>query len=63
MLELGAQGYSKAQIAAAITNGWYEQIDHWCRAFPSFAEAMVRARVLSLAWWEDLGQERRASGL
>src|SRR6516225_3441001 len=54
--DLGRKGYSKAEIAAELTNGSYEQLDRWCRAVPEFREAMIRARELSLAYWEGLAR-------
>ena len=56
VLELGAKGKSKAQIAAAIGVS-RPTIDAWCEQHPEFLDAIKRARDLALAWWEDLGQE------
>ena len=58
VLDLGRKGYSKAEIAAEITNGSYEQLDRWGRAQPEFREAMIRARELSLAYWEGLARSQ-----
>jgi hypothetical protein len=58
VLDLGRKGYSKAEIAAEITNGSYEQLDRWSRAVPEFREAMLRARELSLAYWEGLARSQ-----
>lgn len=56
VIELGTLGWSKAMIAAEIAGGSYEQIDRWEKANPPFREAMVRARQLALAWFEQAGQ-------
>ena len=58
VLDLGRKGYSKAEIAAEITNGSYEQLERWGRAVPEFREAMIRARELSLAYWEGLARKQ-----
>jgi hypothetical protein len=58
VLDLGLKGYSKAEIAAELTNGSYEQLDRWGRAVPEFREALTRARELSLAFWEGLARSQ-----
>ena len=55
VLELGAQGKSKAQMAAAIGVD-RETLDNWKKAHPEFSRAVKAALDLSLAWWEDVGQ-------
>jgi len=55
VLELGAQGKSKAQIAALI-GVTRPTIDSWCAEHPEFLYAIKAATDLSLAWWETLGQ-------
>ena len=57
VVDLGAQGYSIAEIIADIAAGSYETIDRWKKTRRSFYEAMIRARQLSLAWWERTGRE------
>ena len=56
VLELGRQGKSRAQIAAAL-GVRIQTIHNWERTIPEFLEATTWARDLSLAWWEDRGQE------
>jgi hypothetical protein len=58
VLNLGRKGYSKAEIAAELTSGSYEQLDRWSRAVPEFRDAMLRARELSLAYWEGLARNQ-----
>lgn len=51
-VEMGAQGKSLAQIAAACgvarVTLW-----EWVDKHPAFAEAIARARDLALSWWEE----------
>ena len=56
VVELGSQGKSKAQIAAAL-NVDRVTINAWCLEHPEFSHSVTRARELAQAWWEDLGQE------
>jgi hypothetical protein len=55
--KLASQGYSKAEIAAELTRGSYDQLDDWQKAAPAFRDAMLRARTLSLAYWERLARK------
>lgn len=54
-LEMGAEGKSKAQIAAAIGVARFT-VDEWCKVHQEFADSIAHARDLALAWWEDTGQ-------
>lgn len=56
VLELGAQGFSKAQMAADIGVARCT-LDEWIAAQPPFADAMARARDLAMAWWEKKCQD------
>jgi hypothetical protein len=56
VLELGAKGKSKAQMAAALGCD-RASIDRWADDHEEFCNAMAMARDLALAWWEDVGQE------
>lgn len=55
VIELGRQGKSHAQIAAALDVA-RQTLHNWCDAHPEFLDAMTRARDLAQAWWEDKGQ-------
>lgn len=55
VIELGRQGKSKAQIAAALDVARMT-LDNWAAVHPEFLDAITRARDLSMAWWEDKGQ-------
>lgn len=55
VIELGREGKSRAQIAAALDVA-RETISNWEKAHPEFLGAMTRAHDLALAWWEDQGQ-------
>jgi len=55
VVELGALGKSKAQMAAAIGCSRMS-IDEWCKEHKEFSDAIARARDLAMAWWEDQGQ-------
>lgn len=55
VIELGAKGKSRAQMAAHI--GCSRQtMSEWEAKHPEFADATTRARDLALAWWEQAGQ-------
>jgi hypothetical protein len=56
VVDLGANGKSKAQIAAAIgiDRG---TLNAWTEVHPEFSRAIKEAMDLSLAWWEDIGQD------
>lgn len=54
-IELGAQGYSKAEIAAELGPNHgvsFDTLERWQQAHADFRESILRARQLSLAWWE-----------
>jgi hypothetical protein len=55
VVELGALGKSKAQMAAALGCD-RASIDRWCNEHEEFCSAIARARDLAMAWWEDQGQ-------
>lgn len=55
LIELGAEGYSKARMAAHF--GVAKQtIDNWAKDYPEFLDALTRARTLSQSWWEREAQ-------
>jgi hypothetical protein len=56
ILELGRQGASRAQIAAALDIN-RDTLREWCGIHPEFSAAIKSAMDLSLAWWERIGQE------
>lgn len=55
VVELGALGKSKAQMAAALGCD-RASIDRWGDEHEEFCSAIARARDLAMAWWEDQGQ-------
>ena len=54
VIELGKDGKSKAQMAAAFDVS-RQTIDNWAAAHPEFLEALSRAMAHCQAWWEDKG--------
>ena len=56
VVELGALGKSKAQIAASLGVA-RNTLDNWAEANPEFLRAITHARDLSMAWWEDKAQD------
>ena len=56
VVDLGKQGKSKAQMAAAFDVS-RQTIDNWGVAHPEFLEALTRADAHCQAWWEDQGQQ------
>jgi hypothetical protein len=56
VVELGRNGKSKAQMAAAIGIA-RSNMAIWEKEHPDFQDAIREAMDLSLAWWEDIGQE------
>lgn len=56
VLEMGAVGKSKAQMAAQL-GVCRQTIENWCSQFPEFMDAITRARVLAQAWWEERARE------
>lgn len=59
VLELGAQGKSKAQIAARLGIN-RDTLNEWTKIHPEFSVAVKNAQELALAWWEDAGQVNMA---
>lgn len=57
VLELGAQGYSVVEMAAAIGVSRSTIEEHWPAAHEEFSEAFARAREVSQAWWEEQGRK------
>lgn len=55
VLELGAEGMSKAQMAACIGVN-RDTLQEWSRVHPEFSVALKNATELALAWWETAGQ-------
>lgn len=55
VVELGREGKSHAQIAAALDVSRMS-LYRWAEAFPEFSDAITRARDLAQAWFEDCGQ-------
>jgi len=59
VLELGAEGKSKAQIAARLGIN-RDTLNEWTKIHPEFSVAVKNAQELALAWWEDAGQVNMA---
>jgi DNA-binding XRE family transcriptional regulator len=57
--ELGAEGKSKAQIAAAIGVN-RDTLNEWSKLHREFSVAVKDAQELALAWWETAGQVNMA---
>ena len=55
VIELGAQGKSKTQIAANLGID-RDTLTEWAKLHPEFSGAVKRAKQLAQAWWEDAGQ-------
>jgi hypothetical protein len=55
VVELGAQGMSKAQMVAVIGVS-RKTMTAWAERHQEFADAVEWALDLSLAWWETVGQ-------
>ncbi len=55
VIQLGREGKSKAQIAAALDVA-RQTLDNWADGHPEFLDALTRARDYSQAWWEDKAQ-------
>ena len=54
IIELGREGYSRAQMVAALGVP-YATFKAWEQGQPDFRAAMEESRVLALAHWEELG--------
>ena len=55
VVELGREGKSHAQIAAALDVS-RQTLHNWASAHPEFLDAITHARDLAQAWFEDKGQ-------
>lgn len=55
VIQSGREGKSRAQIAA-ILDVSFSTLQLFERTYPDFSAAMIRARELAQAWWEDAGQ-------
>lgn len=55
VIELGKEGKSRHQMAAALDVAMSTMQD-WETAWPEFRAATTRAGNLAQAWWEDQGQ-------
>jgi hypothetical protein len=55
VIELGAKGKSKAQMARDI-GVCRQTLENWIRERPEFLDAITHALDYALAWWEDQGQ-------
>jgi hypothetical protein len=55
VLDLGSEGKSRAQIAAAIGVD-RDTLREWAKQYPEFSVAIKGAKELELAWWENAGQ-------
>jgi DNA-binding XRE family transcriptional regulator len=56
VLEVGASGGSKAEMAVAIDVS-RETLYQWMREKPDFSDAIKKAELLSQVWWEKLGKK------
>lgn len=56
MLELGAQGKTRAGFAKAFGVA-KTTVDLWRKTYPEFGEAYDIATAASQAWWEEFGQQ------
>jgi len=55
VLEMGEMGKSNESIITSI--GCSKQTFYtWCRIYPEFLDAVKKAKIARLAWWEDAGQ-------
>lgn len=59
VLECGAHGYSRTQMAACIgiSRG---NLMVWAKRFPRFADVLERADTLAQAWWEGRAMDGSA---
>ena len=55
VVELGRQGKSHAQIAAALDVA-RKTLYEWQERYPEFSDAITHAKDLAQAWFEDMGQ-------
>lgn len=60
VIELGAQGKSKAYMAAQIGVN-RQTLENWAAQHEEFLGALTHALLLSQVWWEDAGQNGMAA--
>lgn len=56
VMELGAEGRSKVEIAFEIGVD-RKTLDNWSDVHPEFFHAITRAKLAEQAWWERKGRE------
>lgn len=56
VIEFGKQGYSKAEMAAAL-EVTRTTMDNWAAEHEEFLDAVQCASEFSLAWWEGKGRQ------
>lgn len=61
VIALGRAGKSKAQIASKL-DVHRETLNEWAKAHPEFSDAIKRAQLHALAWWENKGQKGISKG-
>jgi hypothetical protein len=61
VLELGREGLSRAEIAAAL-GASRVQLDAWAKEHPAFTIALERADTLAEAWWWARPREALTKG-
>jgi hypothetical protein len=57
MIQVAAEGGSKADMCLALGLRSKSTIDNWCKADPQFKEAYEYAKLVSQAWWEKVGRD------
>ena len=55
VIELGKEGKSVAQMAAACDVS-KQTLLLWAQVHPEFSDALTRAKTYSQCWWENIGQ-------
>lgn len=60
IIELGRQGKSVTQMACQL-DVVKQTMFNWAADHPEFLDAMTKAKQLSQAWWEDVGQNNIVS--
>ena len=53
-------GKSKAWMCAHMGVS-RQTVEDWTKAHPEFLDAIMRAMLMSQAWWEDMGQDNMIS--
>lgn len=56
VIELGKEGYSKAQICARI-DICCDTLSRWVKEYPDFSEAIKKANYFAQSWWEDKARQ------